>query len=133
MTNLTSTEDNNLGRFLIGIVGPCAAGKTTLMMGLKDLGYRARAIAQEHSFAPAMWQRITKPDILVYLHVSYENTILRRQLDWTQQEYAEQLYRLRHARQNADLFIDTNPLTILEVVETVINFLEQTKYMRSNG
>ena len=33
------------------------------------------------------------------------------------QEYAEQLHRLRHARQHADLFLDTNPLTFEEVID----------------
>jgi deoxyadenosine/deoxycytidine kinase len=119
-------ERRNEGReeILIGVVGPCGAGKSTLVAGLSDLGFRARGIAQEHSFAPSMWQRITKPDILIYLDVSYENTIRRRKLDWTLKEYAEQLYRLRHAREHADLYIDTNPLTILEVLKRVVNFLE---------
>jgi deoxyadenosine/deoxycytidine kinase len=112
---------------LIGIVGPCAAGKTTLVSGLKDRGYQARGIAQEHSFAPSMWLRITNPDVLVYLDVSYENTVRRRQLDWTIDEYEEQLHRLRHARQNANFYLDTNPLTISEVLGQVIDYLERSK------
>lgn len=112
---------------LIGIVGPCAAGKTTLAAGLTAYGYRARGIVQEHSFAPSMWQRITKPDILIYLDVAYEDTLRRRKLDWTIKEYEEQLYRLRHARQYADYYIDTSPLSIQEVLATVLDFLEQKK------
>ena len=34
------------GKTVIGVVGPCGAGKTTLTEGLKRRGYRARAHAQ---------------------------------------------------------------------------------------
>lgn len=109
---------------LIGIVGPCAAGKSTLAAGLEKMGYQARGIAQEHSFAPEMWLRITNPDVLIYLDVSYENTIHRRQLDWTEDEYAEEVHRLRNARANADLYLDSDPLTIDEVLDQAVRFLE---------
>ena len=113
-------------RFLIGIAGPCGAGKTTLTEALDSLGYLTRHIAQEHSYVPDMWQRLTKPDILIYLDVSYQNTIARRKLNWTYQEYAEQLHRLRHARQHADLLIDTNPLTLQQVLNAVLLFIQST-------
>jgi len=124
MARLKTEEDEERKKILIGIVGPCGAGKTTLAAGLKDRGYQARGIGQEHSYAPSMWQRITKPNVLIYLDVSYENTLRRRQLDWTSDEYTEQLYRLRHARQNANFYLDTNPLTISQVLARVIDFLE---------
>jgi GTPase SAR1 family protein len=107
----------------VGIVGPCASGKTTLTRGLKQNGYEAQPIAQEHSYVPTMWQRLTKPDILIFLEVSYPNTIARRQLDWTYAEYAEQLHRLRHADENADLHIDTNHLTVNQVLDQALSFL----------
>ncbi len=109
---------------IIGVVGPCGAGKSSLVIGLKAQGYLVRHIAQEHSYVPDMWKRLTNPDLLIYLEVSYENTILRRKLDWTFEEYAEQLRRLRHARQHADLFLDTNPLTFEEVIATVQSFIK---------
>jgi hypothetical protein len=71
-----------------------------------------------------MWQRLTKPDLLIYLHVSFPLTIQRRKLNWTPAEYEEQLHRLRHARQHADLSIDTDQLTPEEVLETVILFVD---------
>jgi thymidylate kinase len=70
-----------------------------------------------------MWKRLTNPDILIYLDVSYENTILRRRLDWTIDEYTEQQRRLRHARKNADLYLDTNPMTIQDVLDTSLAFI----------
>ena len=109
---------------VIGVVGPCGAGKSSLVAGLKARGILVRHIAQEHSYVPDMWKRLTNPDILIYLDVSYENTILRRKLDWTYAEYAEQLHRLRHARQYADLFLDTNPLSFDEILNAVLRFIK---------
>jgi deoxyadenosine/deoxycytidine kinase len=108
---------------LIGIVGPCGAGKTTLANHLKSFGYRVKHIAQEHSYVPYMWQKLTNPDILIYLEVSYENTLLRRNLTWSQAEFDEQLRRLAHARQNADLIIDTNLIDAQGVLQKALDFL----------
>ncbi len=108
----------------IGIVGPCAAGKTTLVSKLKKLGFNVRHIAQEHSYVPDMWKRIAQPDLLIYLDVNYENTLNRKRLNWTLQEYQEQLERLTHARNHADLIINTNELSEEEVFEMAINFIE---------
>ncbi|NOY99040.1 MAG: hypothetical protein GXP40_07540 [Chloroflexi bacterium] len=118
----------NKERFLIGVVGPCAAGKSTLVGGLKQRGYRARHIAQEHSYVKDMWQRLTNPDILVFLQVSYPLTVERRNLDWNESEYAEQQRRLSHARQHADVHIQTDDLTPEEVLEYVLNLIEDEKY-----
>lgn len=109
----------------IGLVGPCGAGKTTLAARLKQQGYIVRHIAQEHSYVPDMWQRITNPDLLIFLDVSYPNTLLRRNLDWTLAEYNEQLRRLAHARQHADLVISTDELTREEVLQKAIDFLKK--------
>jgi hypothetical protein len=109
--------------FLVGIVGPCSAGKTTLAAGLEQHGFKARPIVQEHSYVPSMWQRLTHPSVLIYLGVDYETAQKRRPLDWTPQEFDEQLHRLRHARQNADLLIDTVDLSIREVLERALEFL----------
>ena len=109
---------------LIGVVGLCGAGKSSLVAGLKAEGFLVRHIAQEHSYVPDMWKRLTNPDILIYLDVTYENTIRRRKLDWTYEEYTEQLRRLRHARQYADLKLDTNSLTLEEVRDAVLLFIK---------
>lgn len=109
----------------VGVVGPCASGKTTLVHLLRQRGIDARHIAQEHSYVPAMWRKITNPDVLVYLHVSYPLTVQRRKLDWTEQEYLEQIHRLRDARTHADLYINTDPLTPAEVLDQVLSYLEK--------
>jgi len=111
---------------IIGVVGACGAGKSSLVAGLKAHGYMVRHIAQEHSYVPDMWKRLTNPDILIYLDVTYENTIQRRKLDWTNEEYTEQLRRLVHARQHADLFLDTNSLTLAEVLDAVLSFINSS-------
>lgn len=109
---------------LIGLVGPCSAGKTTLIRGLKAQGYAARHIAQEHSFVPDMWRRITNPDILIYLDVSYEISRQRRDLNMSGKEFEIQLERLSNSRQHADLYLNTDDLSPDEVLEQVLIFLE---------
>jgi thymidylate kinase len=108
---------------LIGVVGPCSAGKTTLIQGLKARGYSARHIAQEHSFVPDMWKRITNPDILIYLDVSYEVSMRRRQLDLTEKEFQIQLDRLSHARQHANFSVHTDRLNPDQVLDQVGDYL----------
>ena len=106
------------------MVGPCAAGKSTLIASLTRLGYRTRHIAQEHSYVKDMWQRLTNPDILVFLDANYENTCQRRKLDWTEADWQEQQNRLSHARAHADLYLDTNALSRDEVLEKVVKFVK---------
>ncbi len=126
----TTQPGEHTGEVTIGVVGPCGAGKSTLVAGLRANGLRARHIAQEHSYVPDMWKRLTNPDILIYLDVSYENTVIRRKLDWTPGEYAEQLHRLRHARQYADLVVDTNLLNVMQVLMTVMEFINTTTHLQ---
>jgi len=100
---------------LIGVVGPCAAGKSTLIAILRSRGIAVRHIAQEHSYVQAMWQRLTNPDLLVFLDVSYAETLKRRRLNWNESEYEEQQRRLGHARAHADIYIFTDHLTPEEI------------------
>ena len=109
---------------LIGVVGPCAAGKSTLIAGLKRLGYDVRHIAQEHSYVPYMWRRLTNPDVLIFLDASYPITCQRRNLDWSEADYAEQQRRLAHARESADLYLPTDDLSIEEVLRCALEFVK---------
>lgn len=109
--------------WLIGIVGPCASGKSTLITGFNLDNIRFRHIAQEHSYVPAMWQRLTNPDLLIFLDASYEVTCRRRRLNWTVDEYQEQHRRLAHARIHADCYILTDDLSPQEVKDHVLDFL----------
>lgn len=110
---------------LIGIVGPCSSGKSALAQALRAQGYRVKEIMQEHCAAPAMWQRITNPDVLIYLDVSLEEGARREGLpkpsSWWPEERA---VRLAHARQHCDLYLDTSALTPAQVVHHIAAFLK---------
>jgi hypothetical protein len=110
----------DLSEKLIAVVGPCGAGKTTLVQGLKKHGLRAREIAQEHSFAPRMWRVITDPDILIFLHATFETCSQRKNFNWTPPDHQEQLRRLADARRNADVFISTDGMDPAEVLRRVL-------------
>lgn len=110
----------------VGIVGPCAAGKTTLVAGLRQHGFTVRHIAQEHSYVKDMWLRLVHPDVLIYLDVSYPVTLARRRIDWNEAEYRIQIDRLAHARQHADLYLLTDDLSPQAVLAQVLEFLSQT-------
>ena len=112
--------------FLIGVVGPCGAGKTTLTNALDALGYTTRHIAQEHSYVKDMWKRITNPDVLIFLQASFAVTKQRRSkmIHWTPSDYEEQQRRLSHALTHADLIIETDTLNIQEVLEKALDFLK---------
>lgn len=110
---------------LIGLVGPCGAGKSTLAERLRARGWRVKHIAQEHSFVEDMWKRIAKPDVLIFLDASYPVTNARRGLGWNESDYLEQHRRLAHARQHADLYIFTDPLSVEEVEREILVFLQK--------
>lgn len=110
-------------RPLIGVVGPCGAGKSTLIAGLEGHGYSCRHIAQEHSYVPAMWQKISNPDILIFLHASFPVSTARRQLNWRLNDYEEQFRRLSHAQDHANIIIYTDDLTPEQVLQKALDYL----------
>ena len=114
-------------RLLIGVVGPCGSGKSTLIAGLQSHGYACRHIAQEHSYVQAMWKIISKPDILIYLEASFPVSTSRRKLNWQEKDHREQLRRLEHARQNAHFTVNTDDLTPEQVLQNVLNFLQSSE------
>ncbi len=107
----------------IGIVGPCAAGKTTLQSNLNRLGYDAHAIAQEHSHVQTMWQRVTLPDVVIYLDAALPTIRARLRVGWEQGYLDEMNRRLTHARAHADFYVNTNSLTPEQVCAQVVEFL----------
>lgn len=115
--------DRRFPSLRIGIVGPCTAGKSTLVRRLIQFGINARHIAQEHSYVPYMWQRLTNPDVLIFLDVSYPGSVRRRKINWNLNEYQEQQRRLTHARTHTDFYILTDPYTQDEVVALVLDYL----------
>lgn len=112
-------------QFLIGVVGPCASGKSTLVAALRNRGYNAREIKQEHSYVATMWQQVTHPDLLIYLHVSQGVASQRRAAEAGAAWWNELEERLRHARRHADLHLDTDHLSLQEVLDKTLSFLKQ--------
>jgi hypothetical protein len=108
---------------LVAVVGPCAAGKSLLVDTLCSRGINAREVAQEHSYIPDMWLRITAPDLLVFLDVSLEESQRRRPTDITGAAWAELVRRLDHARASAHLYLHTDGLTPDQIVQRVLEFL----------
>jgi deoxyadenosine/deoxycytidine kinase len=110
---------------LIAVVGPCAAGKSSLVKGLKARGYNARCVAQDHSYVPDMWRRITNPDLLIYLDVELNTIAQRRRISWGERYLNDERHKLRHARQHCDLYLHTDALTEEEVLRQVLSFLNE--------
>jgi hypothetical protein len=109
---------------LIAVVGVCASGKSTLVRGLQARGWNARHVVQEHSYVPDMWQRITQPDLLIYLDASVE-IIRQRRRDPEMPAWLieAERHRLRHALESCDLYIQTGALSPDQVLERALDFL----------
>lgn len=117
-------SEENLFSLHIAIVGPCAAGKSTLAGKLSQLGLHAKQIAQEHSYIPSMWKLLTNPDVLIYLEVSFEVASHRKSLNWRPQDHQAQRERLKHARKYCHVYIQTDDLTPDQVLARVLEQLE---------
>lgn len=118
---------------VVGIVGPCAAGKSTLAQALNDHGVPARQIVQEHSYVPDMWKVVSQPAFLVYLDASYETCSRRKALMWSRSEYEEQLSRLSHARQHCDVLVHTDELPLSLVFDRVLDSVREHGLMSSGS
>jgi predicted ATPase len=110
-------------RPLIVIVGVCASGKTTLSTGLKERGYNAQSLAQEHSVSPRFWQR-RQPDFLVFLDCQFATIKRRKDVSWGPQRYQQQHAVLSDAREHADLVVVTDNLSPDELISYVYQVLK---------
>lgn len=112
-------------QFHIVIVGPCAAGKTTLVRGLWAQGFvKARVVAQEHSGVSDLWKTRGQPDVLIYLDAKLDTIAVRQQRsDWTIDYLAEQQRRLHSARAACDVYLPTDDLTPEQVLDRVMDHL----------
>jgi deoxyadenosine/deoxycytidine kinase len=113
-------------RITIGIVGPCGAGKSTLIDNLVHPDYNLRHIAQEHSYVADMWKRISNPDLLIFLEVDYETIGVRKSFSFTRKEYQDQMARLQHAYTHADLIIDTTNRTPEQISSIASEFIKNS-------
>ena len=104
------------------IVGPCGSGKTTLFEGIQ--GYDVLEFNQEHCFFIKAWKK-KNADILIYLDATPETCFERKNLSPRERE--RQADSLSHARENCDLYVSTDNLTIDEVLERTLIFLSSRK------
>jgi ATPase subunit of ABC transporter with duplicated ATPase domains len=107
----------------IVVVGPCAAGKSTLVSALQSRGYDARVSGQEHSEISTLWQH-AEPDVLVLLDVDITAVRERRGGPWPEWLHDLQVKRLTAAAKAADLAIDTTAHSAESVIERVVTYLE---------
>jgi len=106
------------------VAGPCGAGKSALVENLREAGYQVSSVAQEHSYVPDMWQRLSKPDLLIYLDASLGTIQDRLGVSWDEAWLEDQHHRLRHAREHCALYVCTDGKTVEEVAAEVLGFLE---------
>ncbi|MDF2565478.1 MAG: hypothetical protein K0Q53_1873 [Massilibacillus sp.] len=116
---------------LVAIVGVCASGKTTLVKGLRDAGIDAYNVAQEHSCIKKFWNR-KKPDLLIMIDVTLSAIKKRRFVTWDEDRLVVQHERLRDARENANLYIQTDELSREEVLQTILNFIRGKNNVKDN-
>jgi shikimate kinase len=118
---MTSTEPP---RPRIGIVGVCASGKSTLANALRDRGFDARQVSQEHSYVRDLWRRFSHCDILIFLDVSLD-TLRRRLADptWPEFLYEDQRERVRSARDECDLYVATDDLSPAQTLACALALL----------
>jgi chloramphenicol 3-O-phosphotransferase len=108
----------------IVVVGPCAAGKSTLVTALRELGYDAHASGQEHSEIAMLWQH-SHPDVLIALEVDISAVRDRRGGSWPEWLHDRQVRRLAAASRAADLAIDTTAISPQTLVDRVVAYLQR--------
>jgi RNase adaptor protein for sRNA GlmZ degradation len=109
---------------LIKVVGVSASGKSTLVDGLRKAGYDARPVSQEHSDVADLWRRFDSAKLLLFLDVSLHAQRARREdVTWTATARSAEQRRLAHAREHADLIINTSSMAPESVLEVALAFV----------
>lgn len=119
---------------LIKVVGMSASGKSTLVQRLRELGYDARPVSQEHSHVPSLWQQFDPPHVLIHLDVSLAQQCARRpDVTWSAGAWQDEHARLAHARDHAGLKVDTSAMTPEQVAAVALHFLRHRRVRRAGG
>jgi cytidylate kinase len=118
-----STRASGVDGPRIVVVGPCGSGKTTLVDHLREQGYDARVVAQEHSIIRDLWQK-RHPDVVVALNLDLETLRARRSPIWSEEVFALQQGRLKDAFAAADMVINTAEHDEETVVTMVTDWLD---------
>lgn len=108
----------------IAVVGVCASGKTTLVSGLRNAGFDAYNVAQEHSGIRKFWDK-HHPDLLVMIDATLPAIKKRRLVYWDEERLKVQHERLADAQAHADLYIQTDSLDAQQVLQKVIAFVKE--------
>lgn len=118
---------------LIKVVGISAGGKSTLVKRLREAGYNAQPVSQEHSSVPDLWTQFDKPDLLFYVDISLEEQRIRRpDVTWSEENRQNEVDRLAHAHEHADLLINTTGSTPEEVFTIALTFLTHNNVKKSD-
>jgi len=112
------------------VVGPCASGKTTLVLNLQAMGVDARVSGQEHSAIRNLWRRL-EPDVLIALDLDLETLRERRGSTWPADLYGVQHARLEGAFDSADILIDTSRTSEAVVLEAAMEVV--ARYRANSG
>lgn len=115
---------------LIGVVGNCVSGKTTLVQGLKQKGYQAVNIPQEHSVTPRFWRKFNA-DFLVCLSCTLATAQARRKIPWGQIRLNQQAAILADAKAHCQLYLPTDDYTVEQVLELVTKAVDD--WQRGEG
>jgi adenylate kinase family enzyme len=119
-----SLDGDERRRLRVAIVGTCGSGKTTVADQLREWGYDAFAVGQEHSIVSDLWRR-RSPDALIVLEVDYPTLQARRGESWPRALYDEQLGRLEDARSHATVVIDTSQDSLSQTLARVLAALDR--------
>ena len=113
---------------LIKVVGISASGKSTLVAILRQAGYNARPVSQEHSYIPDLWDQFEHPFVLISLNVDIDAQRRRRpDVTWEHSAHHQERARLANAADHADLQVDTSQIPAEEVSKIVLTFLSRIK------
>ncbi len=108
----------------IAVAGVCGSGKTTIVDRLRQRGYDAYVVSQEHSIIRDLWKH-QDPAALVFLDIPLETVRARRNNDWPRWMYDFQQDRLADARAHATVIIETDSHSIDDTVDLIIQALKQ--------
>lgn len=119
---------------IIKVVGVSAAGKSTLTKVLREAGYDARPVSQEHSQVADLWQRFERAHVLIYLDADLATQRQRRpDVTWNETDLAQERSRLAHANQHADLHINTATMSAESVHKVALALLDHAQVRRAAG
>lgn len=119
---------------VIKVVGVSASGKSTLVRLLRERGYDARAVSQEHSEVQTLWKQFEPPRVLIYLDTSLEAQQQRRpNSQWDAATLDEERSRLHNAYVEADLRVNNAEFTPEQLLSLTLAYLRSRGIRHANA